>query len=384
MSSLSFFKNYIIPEGRDVLLKVCESMHYEIFPSSSFICRSGEIGDKFYVILSGTVKVLVTNKEDESTTEVAKLGEGSSFGEYALLYNQPRMASVLCISETELAVLSKQSYLQILGKIDNKRIEEIVSFLKNFPIFKNWGKNSLVRVSYHFNEISFNRKALIFKEGDAIEKVFFIKEGEFLLTKAVHQESLKRIKKPKIRENAHVSLLSAGEILGEEVLNTSKHLYTCRVNSQTAKVLFISRNDFLGKIKNEELHNIVRQSYENKEKQRIIRINSWKTLKEINIDRDFENDDLDTAKPPWKGLSKSPKVILELPRRTKVNHLALSGSSPIHLALKKSGLSWRNEHSQIQSLPGYLKGKFYEKRYVFPIKIEKKDLIERFRDFQES
>ena len=65
MSTLSFFKNYIVPEGRDTLLKVCESMHFESFPPNTFICKSGEIGDKFYVVLSGQVKVLVTNKEDQ-------------------------------------------------------------------------------------------------------------------------------------------------------------------------------------------------------------------------------------------------------------------------------------------------------------------------------
>ena len=375
MSTLSFFKNYIVPEGRDTLLKVCESMHYECYPPNSFICKSGEIGDKFYVVLSGQVKVLVTNKEDQSITEVARLTEGSSFGEYALLYNQPRMASVICMSEVDLAVLSKQSYLQMLGKIDNKRIDEIVSFLKNFPIFKTWGKNALVRVSYFFTEHKFNRKAVLFKEGEAIEKVLFTKEGEFLLIKALHEEgSLKVGKKMRIKKNAQVSLLGPGEILGEEVLSSCKHSYTCKVNSQIGRVLGISRNDFISKIKNEELHSMVKQSYENKEKQRIIRLNSLKHLKDSRKDSE---DEWESSKPSLKVHSKSPKVLLESPRRQNMNHLALSGSSPIGLALKKSGLTWRNEQSQIQSLPGYLKGKFYEKRYVFPIKIEKKNLIER-------
>jgi CRP-like cAMP-binding protein len=206
MSNLSFFKIHIAPTGEDIVRKSCEYLQYEFFTRDSYICKIGDPGDKFYVIIQGQVKVLIKPSEEADLVEAATLGQGSSFGEYALLYNHPRIASILCTLDTHLAVLSKQSFLQILGSIENKRIEEIIFFLKNFPVFKNWSKSALVKISYFFTELQLSRKTTVFREGEIIQKVYFVKAGELELLKSM-REDLKNKPSKKIQKKKRPSFL---------------------------------------------------------------------------------------------------------------------------------------------------------------------------------
>ena len=50
--------------------------------------------------------------------EVSKLKEGASFGEHALICDEPRSATIACLSECKFATLEKQEYLKILKRID--------------------------------------------------------------------------------------------------------------------------------------------------------------------------------------------------------------------------------------------------------------------------
>ena len=62
---------------------------------------------KFYVIESGSLDVLVKD------IIVTKLGEGQGVGELALMYNQPRQASVIASETTQLWSLSRKVYQEI-------------------------------------------------------------------------------------------------------------------------------------------------------------------------------------------------------------------------------------------------------------------------------
>lgn len=45
---------------------------------------------------------------------VKELGDGSAFGELALLNNKPRLATIKCLKETYVATLSKENFNKIL------------------------------------------------------------------------------------------------------------------------------------------------------------------------------------------------------------------------------------------------------------------------------
>jgi len=88
------------------------------FQDGDAIIRQGEIGDRFYVIADGQVRVLVADDEEAGRRgegkEVARLGPGEYFGEIALLADVPRTASVTAIGPVELLTLSKKDFEAVM------------------------------------------------------------------------------------------------------------------------------------------------------------------------------------------------------------------------------------------------------------------------------
>ena len=74
----------------------------------------GDLGDTFYIILTGDISIMVPNLEfDPENPEMHEdrdfglvfsetwvLGPGDCFGELALLKKQPRAATVICKTES--------------------------------------------------------------------------------------------------------------------------------------------------------------------------------------------------------------------------------------------------------------------------------------------
>ena len=53
--------------------------------------------------------------------DVAKLVSGSSFGELALLNNEPRAATIKCLTNCSFATLNREEYKSFLQKIEIKQ-----------------------------------------------------------------------------------------------------------------------------------------------------------------------------------------------------------------------------------------------------------------------
>src|SRR5574343_604456 len=114
---------------------------------------------------------------------VTVLNDGAAFGELALIKDQPRSASILCETDTHFAILSKEDYMNIIGKLEARRLEIFIEFLHNIPIFRPWTKKKLEVLTFYLNKVQFKRKQEVFKIGSRAEFVYIVLEGEFELEK---------------------------------------------------------------------------------------------------------------------------------------------------------------------------------------------------------
>ncbi len=80
------------------------------------VFRQGEPGDRFYIVLAGSVRVL-RELDGGARTTLGTLSEGSHFGEVALLGGGPRSATVQAASDVELASLSRDEFEAILAPL---------------------------------------------------------------------------------------------------------------------------------------------------------------------------------------------------------------------------------------------------------------------------
>ena len=90
------------------LTRLARTVHVEHHPERAVVIAEGDIGDRYYLIMSGEVEVTVAGDF------VRTMGTGQSFGEIALLHDVARTATVVCSTPAELLVVERDDFLGAL------------------------------------------------------------------------------------------------------------------------------------------------------------------------------------------------------------------------------------------------------------------------------
>jgi len=80
---------------------------------SSTVVRAGDKTDFVYLVLSGSLKVLVSDEEGREVI-LSILGPGELFGEMGVLDENPRSATVVAVVPSDLVVIAKSDFKRVL------------------------------------------------------------------------------------------------------------------------------------------------------------------------------------------------------------------------------------------------------------------------------
>ena len=100
LNKISIFRN-LSSQKLDYIVSVITE---EKFNDDEDIFRQGEEGDKFYIIKSGKVNILINDKY------IRTLNEKEYFGERALFFNEKRSATIRAVGEVILFSISKEDF----------------------------------------------------------------------------------------------------------------------------------------------------------------------------------------------------------------------------------------------------------------------------------
>jgi CRP-like cAMP-binding protein len=96
-----------LPEGE--LTVFAELVREKSYPKGSVILFEDDQGDSLYLVAAGEVKVVLIG-EDGREVILSVLGEGSFFGEMALIDDEPRSAHVIAMEDANLLVLRREDF----------------------------------------------------------------------------------------------------------------------------------------------------------------------------------------------------------------------------------------------------------------------------------
>lgn len=97
------------------LARVTDDMEFD---ANQVLCREGETGEEFFVIMDGEVEVAMQNKP------IATYGCGAFVGELALIAGIPRTATVTTKTPLRCFVMTRAAFLHLLDA--NPRVERKV------------------------------------------------------------------------------------------------------------------------------------------------------------------------------------------------------------------------------------------------------------------
>jgi len=106
----------MLPEGQLQLLT--QVLSRKAYPKSSTIIAAGDATDAMYIVVSGRLKVFMSDKEGQEVI-LAILNQGEFFGEMGLIAQAPRSATVTTIEPCELLTITRADFTKCLqGNFD--------------------------------------------------------------------------------------------------------------------------------------------------------------------------------------------------------------------------------------------------------------------------
>ncbi|HYO97690.1 MAG TPA: Stp1/IreP family PP2C-type Ser/Thr phosphatase [Polyangiaceae bacterium] len=111
------------PLAERELLRVLQVTDVIAYQNGEAVVTEGEKGEELFIVLSGHVKVL------RGGAELAGLNPGDHFGEMALVRSQPRSATVISDGNSEMMVIRRPEFFEILRKEHQLAVKLLWQFL---------------------------------------------------------------------------------------------------------------------------------------------------------------------------------------------------------------------------------------------------------------
>ena len=131
LASMPSFSNF----SDQQLSKLEKNAITKSFRTGDIIFTQGDEGDVFYVIHKGEVDILVQERVEsigkgDLGRVVNRLTEGYFFGERALMTDEPRAATIRCVTDTECLVFTRAVFEDVISGSNALIGIELVLFLK--------------------------------------------------------------------------------------------------------------------------------------------------------------------------------------------------------------------------------------------------------------
>ena len=97
-----------MPLSAPVVERLAAYAEHATINAEAPIITEGEHGDRFYIVITGRVRVGVEGRD------AGEVGPGGSFGEIALIRDVPRTATVVATEPTELLAIRREPFLEAL------------------------------------------------------------------------------------------------------------------------------------------------------------------------------------------------------------------------------------------------------------------------------
>lgn len=202
-----------------VLVKISDALTTVTFPEGERIINKGDVGEVFYILREGNVKVHDIGFGDSRYVDQV-LGPGDWFGERALLTGEPRAANCSAMTYCSTLCLSRDTFEKTLGPlqelIDHAMKKRV---LQGVPIFalSQFQPYEMVRLADLLTEVDFPKGEKLAEEGQPIKQnLYIIRKGRVTVS----------------NDNGMISTLTQGDYFGENTLAVDEG----RVSHQTITV----------------------------------------------------------------------------------------------------------------------------------------------------
>ncbi|XP_045922689.1 cGMP-dependent protein kinase 1-like isoform X2 [Micropterus dolomieu] len=184
------------------ILTIMDCMHPTSLAKGCCVIQEGDDGSTVYVLEEGMVEVTKQGKK------LCTIGQGTVFGELAILYNCTRTATVTALTDIKLWAIDRQGFQTIMMRTGLIKHSQYTDFLRSVPSFQSLPEDILSKLADVLEETHYSDCDYIIRQGATGDTFFIISEGQ---VKVSQQSSPSD-------EQVAVKTLSKGDWFGEQAL----------------------------------------------------------------------------------------------------------------------------------------------------------------------
>ncbi|MBX5489561.1 MAG: cyclic nucleotide-binding domain-containing protein [Chloroflexi bacterium] len=153
----------------------------ERYRAGDYVVRQGTRGRKFYLVRDGQAEVVQAGGPD-GPHELARLRRGDTFGELALLYDQPRSASVRALTRLEVLALDGPTFATLIAPrlrehgFTRERLEAR-SELGRMSLFRYCTSSELDPILDRLRAEEYASGAAIVRQGESGDRFYLLRRG---------------------------------------------------------------------------------------------------------------------------------------------------------------------------------------------------------------
>lgn len=217
---------------------ILELLQLRTYAPGENVVSQGEPCSSIYMLAHGQIEV--SEEHQGKAHSLARLTNGSVFGEMALISEAPRVASATALRESEVLELSCEDLelaaedlddiTWVMAKFTRERF--LQHLLLTSPVFKPFGDEEKREILERFTSVGVPTDEVIIKEGQPGPGLYMILGGEVEVSKFEGDSQV------------HLARLSEGSVFGEiSLINASPTTATVRA-VRGGEFLFLAREDF--------------------------------------------------------------------------------------------------------------------------------------------
>eukprot|EP00218_Dolichomastix_sp_CCMP3274_P014268 CAMPEP_0170138920 /NCGR_PEP_ID=MMETSP0033_2-20121228/5288_1 /TAXON_ID=195969 /ORGANISM="Dolichomastix tenuilepis, Strain CCMP3274" /LENGTH=899 /DNA_ID=CAMNT_0010374987 /DNA_START=95 /DNA_END=2794 /DNA_ORIENTATION=- len=165
LNDVPLFKHF----SSDLKLSLAEAMEPVEFHKYETIFKKGDIGDKFYLIQEGEVRVMDGDKE------LTTLSAGGFFGERALISDDTRAATIEVKSETVSCMfINREVFVSLLGPLEDVWRAEA---MRGVSLLSHLSDDQLASLSKLMIKQEVKEGEFVFRKGDSGDLFYVVDSG---------------------------------------------------------------------------------------------------------------------------------------------------------------------------------------------------------------
>ncbi|XP_070177496.1 uncharacterized protein [Littorina saxatilis] len=255
----------------DLLKDIMRNCKFGTRQRDDIIIKQGEVGDCFYVVLSGQISIYIHNQDkgdEEERKELENivqykdgkldrtklgnfalsLGEGSPVGEVALIDEAAvRTATIVADQKTDLLIIDRPLYNRCIKDMLALEFEEKKKFICNSPLFASWAPKYRKQLAMALYKESYPYESLLVRQGDRVAFAYFIIRGqvEIQIDPSTHPAQYPKIFKAANENEAEKLMRKSDKPRPPTEVNYSHHIRK-RDNLKSARLCYLGMNESVG------------------------------------------------------------------------------------------------------------------------------------------